>query len=626
MCVCMRLCWLSHLLSLILSSLLLIDAFHAWSNLIEEAVKNMISDLKVFKQHDYVVKDGKIGYKEQDGISFNIRYGYQTLFAYFYENELGNVTNEELQNQIRMGVECGRFSYAEVPHTFQSILGVTGTLQALSVPQKDLVENIYNIKKQSIIPSVYGVNQLEFSKDSLRDVQIESMDSFYISIRNEINARLVGSAGADRAVLVFFESTAKLNEFFNAAVMLDMKGRVNIMTEEMSTAEKPIVVRRAATSGSITLCSRVFGRGTDFICEDQRVLSSGGVHVIQTFLSEELAEEIQIRGRTGRQGNKGSYSMVLLSDDLEKYGILQPNIETMKASGIRYDVLHKNRNDLFEKLYPESVKYVTAIGEGHKSSMDFIDKLLMKDAHAVHKYLTGWNIGSNGSSDCRTICLMDATCSMHELLTKAKQTVGTMFHRATQILSDGGVSGLFEMQFAVFRNYNSRPESILQFSPWESQPHKLEAFMNTISVDGGWGNEAVEIGLWHVNEELKLGDVSQVILIGDAPANTVQEVSEKRGRYNFNGTKFGNATHFEHELMQEIGKYGIPVHTYHVNDRAAANFKVIADMTGGQSQFLDVNSLNGATLLTNMVTEQIIRNAAGSKGDSLVAAYRKQYC
>jgi len=35
------------------------------------------------------------------------------------------------------------------------------------------------------------------------------------------------------------------------------------------------------------------------------------VHVIQTFLSEELSEEIQIKGRAARQGQDGSYSMVL---------------------------------------------------------------------------------------------------------------------------------------------------------------------------------------------------------------------------------------------------------------------------------------------------------------------------
>ena len=38
---------------------------------------------------------------------------------------------------------------------------------------------------------------------------------------------------------------------------------------------------------------REFDRGTDFKCFDSRMLSDGGVHVIQTFFSLDVSEEIQ---------------------------------------------------------------------------------------------------------------------------------------------------------------------------------------------------------------------------------------------------------------------------------------------------------------------------------------------
>jgi preprotein translocase subunit SecA len=44
----------------------------------------------------------------------------------------------------------------------------------------------------------------------------------------------------------------------------------------------------------------MFGRGTDFICFDKDVDAAGGVLVIQTFLSEDYSEEVQIKGRTAR--------------------------------------------------------------------------------------------------------------------------------------------------------------------------------------------------------------------------------------------------------------------------------------------------------------------------------------
>ena len=43
-----------------------------------------------------------------------------------------------------------------------------------------------------------------------------------------------------------------------------------------------------------------FGRGTDFVIFDQSVKRLGGLHVIQTFLSVENSEEVQIQGRTAR--------------------------------------------------------------------------------------------------------------------------------------------------------------------------------------------------------------------------------------------------------------------------------------------------------------------------------------
>jgi preprotein translocase subunit SecA len=67
---------------------------------------------------------------------------------------------------------------------------------------------------------------------------------------------------------------------------------------ELTQKEKVQVIRRATAAGQITLLTRAFGRGIDFMCRDSVVEANGGVHVLQTFLSEELSEEVQIMGRT----------------------------------------------------------------------------------------------------------------------------------------------------------------------------------------------------------------------------------------------------------------------------------------------------------------------------------------
>lgn len=44
----------------------------------------MVKDVKQYDSRDYIVQEGKIGYKELDGISYNSVYGYQTMFTYIY--------------------------------------------------------------------------------------------------------------------------------------------------------------------------------------------------------------------------------------------------------------------------------------------------------------------------------------------------------------------------------------------------------------------------------------------------------------------------------------------------------------------------------------------------------------
>ncbi len=80
--------------------------------------------------------------------------------------------------------------------------------------------------------------------------------------------------------------------------------------------QKQVSVQKATIRQSITLLTRSFGRGTDFICIDDTVVTKGGVVVIQTFLSMQISEEAQIKGRTARQSNPGSYYLYVNKLDL----------------------------------------------------------------------------------------------------------------------------------------------------------------------------------------------------------------------------------------------------------------------------------------------------------------------
>jgi preprotein translocase subunit SecA len=70
----------------------------------------------------------------------------------------------------------------------------------------------------------------------------------------------------------------------------------------------------AGKKGTVTLLTDQFSRGTDFLLEDKSLIEAGGFHVIQTYVSKDESDYVQVCGRTARQGKKGSYQMVINQD------------------------------------------------------------------------------------------------------------------------------------------------------------------------------------------------------------------------------------------------------------------------------------------------------------------------
>jgi preprotein translocase subunit SecA len=74
------------------------------------------------------------------------------------------------------------------------------------------------------------------------------------------------------------------------------------LSEENNHNEIKKCIDMATCYGRITISTRAFARGIDFVVEEQKVRDAGGVHVIQTFISENLSESVHIEGRTARLG------------------------------------------------------------------------------------------------------------------------------------------------------------------------------------------------------------------------------------------------------------------------------------------------------------------------------------
>ncbi|CAL6101132.1 Conserved_hypothetical protein [Hexamita inflata] len=117
---------------------------------------------------------------------------------------------------------------------------------------------------------------------------------------------------------------------------------------------------------AVTFITKVqqFGKGTDFICYDKQIDNNGGIHVIQTFVSDELSGERQIQGRTARQGNKGSYSLILLDSEL----MIELNRYINNESSIVVIFYDPKRQKYFDGKYPERVRNIQQIKLDHEKS------------------------------------------------------------------------------------------------------------------------------------------------------------------------------------------------------------------------------------------------------------------
>ncbi|MBH09114.1 MAG: preprotein translocase subunit SecA [Candidatus Marinimicrobia bacterium] len=89
----------------------------------------------------------------------------------------------------------------------------------------------------------------------------------------------------------------------------------NVLNAKQHKSEAEIVAR-AGQPGAVTIATNMAGRGTDIKLGDG-VKGSGGLHIIGTERHESRRIDLQLRGRSGRQGDPGSSRFYLsLEDDL----------------------------------------------------------------------------------------------------------------------------------------------------------------------------------------------------------------------------------------------------------------------------------------------------------------------
>ncbi|MHC4758661.1 MAG: preprotein translocase subunit SecA [Planctomycetota bacterium] len=275
-----------------------------WSHKIDQSLRAHVT---FEKEKDYVVMEGKVvivdeftgrlmqGRQWSDGLHQAV----EAKENVDVKEETQTLATITLQNLFKL---------------YQQIAGMTGTAvteagEFMSIYQLDVV----------VIPT----NE-PCIRDDRDDIIYRSLKEKFNAIVEEIND--VSSEG--RPVLVGTISIEK-SEAISQALTKTYGIEHEVLNAKQHAREAQIVTKaghqhhaRDGTSrGNVTIATNMAGRGTD-IKLGEGVAEIGGLHILGTERHEARRIDNQLRGRTGRQGDKGSSQFFLSFDDdlMEMFG------------------------------------------------------------------------------------------------------------------------------------------------------------------------------------------------------------------------------------------------------------------------------------------------------------------
>ncbi len=262
------------------------------------------------KDVEYVVQDGKVlivdeftgrvllGRRYSDGL-------HQALEAkenVVVEKETQTIATITIQNYFRM---------------YEKLAGMTGTAET----EAGEFSQIYKLEV-TVIPT-----HVLLVREDGNDLVYKSKREKYAAILEEIETKhhqgqpsLVGTVSVEVS-----ETLSRMLKRRNIPH--------NVLNAKQHEQEAEIVAR-AGQRGAVTIATNMAGRGTD-IKLGPGVAEAGGLHIIGTERHESRRIDLQLRGRSGRQGDPGSsVFFISLEDDLMRLFSSDRIIKLMDRMGV----------------------------------------------------------------------------------------------------------------------------------------------------------------------------------------------------------------------------------------------------------------------------------------------------
>ena len=254
--------------------------------------QSLRANYTMFTNKDYVVRDGEVVLV--DAFSGRIQEGRR------FSDGLHQALEAKEQVQIQEDNRAmASITYQNLFRRYKKLSGMTGTAKT----EAEEFREIYNMEIVEIPTN--------------RPIQrVDEPDLFYPNLRSKFLAvvELVKELHAKGQPILIGTVAVETSELLSQ--LLDREGIPHNVLNAKNHAKEAEIVANAGQRGAVTIATNMAGRGTD-IKLGPGVSDLGGLAVIGTERHESRRIDNQLRGRAGRQGDKG-YSQFFLSleDDL----------------------------------------------------------------------------------------------------------------------------------------------------------------------------------------------------------------------------------------------------------------------------------------------------------------------
>ena len=268
-----------------------------WPHLLEQSLRAHVT---FEREKDYVVMDGKVIIVDE--FTGRLMHGRQWSDGLHQAVEAKEGVSIKEETQTLATITLQNFF-----KLYDQIAGMTGT----AATEAEEFMKIYGLDVV-VIPT----NE-PCIRDDLDDIIYKTLGEKFSAIAEEINE--ISAAG--RPLLVGTTSVEK-NEALSATLTKKFGLEHEVLNAKHHEREAVIVAkagqqhkgRDGRMRGNITIATNMAGRGTD-IKLGSGVAEIGGLHVLGTERHEARRIDNQLRGRCGRQGDKGSSQFFLSFDD-----------------------------------------------------------------------------------------------------------------------------------------------------------------------------------------------------------------------------------------------------------------------------------------------------------------------